>query len=736
MKSKRFFSLLLLATMIPCITLAVYNGQPKNDSHIKATSYFNPTTFQFAQDSDRVDNTFPALMVKDGKGNSSPIQLSELKIDVEVIGNIATTNMEMLFYNDSSRVLEGELYFPLGEGQSVSRFALDVDGKLREGVVVEKNKGQEVFEAVIRQKIDPGLLEWTKGNNFKMRIYPIPSKGYKRVVVAYEQELSEIDYCHYYVLPLNFQQAIKKFGLKIEVFNQEIEPKIDDNSPVDLKFEKVEDNYVTTLSETNFLPNESLKIALPIPNNKKQIFTELVPGSTNNYYYYTKITPKKGRANVKNPSTIGIVWDASNSMSTRNLDRELALIDAYLKTNPNVTIKLITLRDKAEEKQTYTIVNRDWTTLRADLTAIKYDGASAYKSINFTRFSCDAFMLFGDGLTTFGEKNGRISKVPIYTVNSSTSANHAYLKYLAAASGGEYANLALLEVKDAVELLRGGGFQYFGTGMAESYPSIPSSIQESIHVAGIISGKTDVNFSFGVGEATEIITVTIDPEMYISSTGLIRRIWAQKKLGDLLINLDENEDAITALGKEHGIVTPTTSLIVLDRVEDYVTHEITPPKELRQKYDKLIAEQEKSKTDAFEVHMKKVSSEFKNYVAWWNTDVNLEEILQRDKQRVVDFKNRADYDPTDSLIFLSGGYDGTPMEESSERQSMSVESDGAMSNLFGSSPSTTVTENHEETEVSPVNDPSANSGKKGKTKDISNKGEIKLEKWEPDAPYM
>jgi tetratricopeptide (TPR) repeat protein len=722
MNSKRFFSLLFIGTMIPCVALAVFNERKLVNSSVKATSYFNANTFQFPQDTDRVANTFPALMVQNRDGKSSPIQLSELKIDVEVIGNIATTNMEMLFYNDSSRVLEGELYFPLGEGQSISRFALDVDGKLREGVVVEKNKGQEVFEAVIREKIDPGLIEWTKGNNFKMRIYPIPSKGYKRVVVAYEQELSEIEYCHYYVLPLNFQQQIKKFDLKIEVFSQEIQPKVGDNSEFKLDFKKSENNYITSMSETNFLPNESLRIALPIPNNKEQIYTELVPGTTDKYYYYTKITPKKGRTTVKNPKTIGMIWDASNSMSARNLEREFELIDAYLKTNPNVTIKLITLRDKAEEKQSYTIANRNWTQLRTDLTAMKYDGASAYKSIDFTRFSCDAFMLFGDGLTTFGEKNGRLSKAPIYTVNSSTSANHAYLKYLAAASGGEYANLTLLEVADAVELLRGGGFQFFGTGVAQSYPSIPSSIQESIHVAGIISGKTDLVFSFGVGEATEKVNLTIDPALYLSSTGLIRRIWAQKKLGDLLINLDENEDAITALGKEHGIVTPTTSLIVLDRVEDYVTHEITPPKELRESYDKLLGAQKKSEKDAFDEHMKEVSRDFKEYVAWWNTDVNLAEILARDKQWKIDNKGRAD-----SLV-LNGAQNDAMMMESEEVGNASFGTvDAAFATDAMASPAPLAFS---------ANSNESDPRKKDKVKDISNKGEIKLEKWEPDAPYM
>ena len=92
--------------------------------------------------------------------------------------------MNLIVANQSDRVLEGELEFPLEEGESVTGYAIDVNGKLRKGVVVEKDKGRQVFEAVVRQGIDPGLIEKTSGNNFKTRIYPIPAKGLRQIQVT------------------------------------------------------------------------------------------------------------------------------------------------------------------------------------------------------------------------------------------------------------------------------------------------------------------------------------------------------------------------------------------------------------------------------------------------------------------------------------------------------------------------------------------------------------------------
>ena len=76
------------------------------------------------------------------KVGEKTISVQKLKVNVTVLGDIAITTFDMHFYNPNNRVLEGELSFPLGENQSVIRFALDINGHLREAVVVEKDKAQ------------------------------------------------------------------------------------------------------------------------------------------------------------------------------------------------------------------------------------------------------------------------------------------------------------------------------------------------------------------------------------------------------------------------------------------------------------------------------------------------------------------------------------------------------------------------------------------------------------------
>src|ERR1700744_4414320 len=77
----------------------------------------------------------PVLTV-DGKPNNG-VQLQQLKIDVAVYGNISRTTWQMTFYNSTSRILEGNLTFPLKDGISVSRYALDMNGHMRDAVPVD-----------------------------------------------------------------------------------------------------------------------------------------------------------------------------------------------------------------------------------------------------------------------------------------------------------------------------------------------------------------------------------------------------------------------------------------------------------------------------------------------------------------------------------------------------------------------------------------------------------------------
>jgi hypothetical protein len=570
-------------------------------------------------------HTFPALMVKKEPGDtvSEPLRISSLKIDVKVIGNIATTTLEMSFYNDLDRILEGEFYFPLGEGQTVSRFAMDVNGKFREAVVVEKAKGREVFESIVRRGIDPGLLELTKGNNFKSRVYPIPAKGYKHILVAYEHELINSGQAMIYQLPLMFKKKVDDFAVRVEVLKQKIEPVLHNNEITNFKFDKWNDSYVASAQYKNYLPGSQLAFALPHTGNELGVYVEEHDRES---YFYTNIIPQRFTRPKKLPSVIGLLWDVSGSASSRDLDRELSILDAYFVKVSNATIKLVAFSNDVWSVEEYKLVQGNWASLKGKLKSFKYDGGTQLGSLDLKKYPCEEFILSTDGISNFGKSEVILASAPVIVMNSSPSADHSYMKYLAMASGGQYIDVARVTTEEALQQLASQPYRFISATydkaqIAETYPSVSTGFTRSFALSGkLLTDKAEVTLNFGFGNKIEYSQKVVISRSDLTGSGLVKRIWAQKKLGELDMLFEKNKDEITELGKKHAIVTRSTSLIVLDRVEDYVQHRIAPPSELKAEYDQMIAKEEEDKRNVEKEHMERVVEMFTSRIDWWNKD--------------------------------------------------------------------------------------------------------------------
>lgn len=205
--------------------------------------------------------------------------LAELYVDVVINGGKAVTTLDMRFHacwDDT----EGELTFRLGAHQTISDFLLDVNGKMRNSSVVEKIKGRNAYEEIISRRVDPGLLEMTGDNSYHLRVFPIPSYGYKRAMVIYEEPLRCDASGLYYQLPLGHKGDLKKFMLKVSVANPN-EPAILQTPFAGLSFTKTGDTYNAQVDTLNYLPEGTLDIAIPA---QPRILVERGKYSNGNYF--------------------------------------------------------------------------------------------------------------------------------------------------------------------------------------------------------------------------------------------------------------------------------------------------------------------------------------------------------------------------------------------------------------------------------------------------------------------
>ena len=516
------------------------------------------------------------------KVGNDKLGITSLDIKVDVVGNIATTTYDMLFYNPTREILEGELAFPLGEGQRVSRLALEVNGKLREAVVVEKEQGRVAFEAVVRRRVDPVLLEKGTGNNYKARIYPIPAKGYKRVVLAHEQELIFSEEAHYFHLPLGFKKNLDHFVLEMNVFDQKMKPSLEEGRIDNFQFKGLYNNFYAKTEKKNYTPSESLTIKIPqYYNSKKTIaFDDYF------YIYKTLKTDKKIREKA---NTITMYWDASLSMKSRELEKELEFLENYINHLKDVKVKLVKFSNQILSTKNYKISNGNWSNLKQALINTIYDGGTSYASL-FLNNTSDEILMFSDGMKNLSDLVVNTNQ-PIYVVNSMVKANHSELNSICEATNGKYINLKNTTIKESVDKIKYQSFKFLGYESSnknmEVYPNKAMTVSTDFSFSGKNFKPNDtVILQFGYGNrVTQNDTLIIKSDV---KNNLVKRIWAQKKLNNLQQESDINKDKIIKHSMLYNLVSNHTSLIVLETVWDYVRYKITPPEELLEAYNKII----------------------------------------------------------------------------------------------------------------------------------------------------
>jgi hypothetical protein len=130
-----------------------------------------------------------ALIATDPDGQEAKLSLRKCHIDVHIEDGFARTTIDQTYFNHTAARLEGTFYFPLPADASLSRLAMYVDGRLTEGGMVERDYGRQVYERIVTSQRDPALLEWVDGSTFKMRVFPLEARQEKRLILSFSQRL-------------------------------------------------------------------------------------------------------------------------------------------------------------------------------------------------------------------------------------------------------------------------------------------------------------------------------------------------------------------------------------------------------------------------------------------------------------------------------------------------------------------------------------------------------------------
>ena len=573
------------------------------------------------------------VLKMDGKGNQD-VYLQSLDIQVEVTGNIASTRYTMVFKNKTDRVLEGSLTFPLPDGRTVTHYALDINGKMREGVPVEKEWATEIFEEIEQRRVDPGLLERVAGNNFRTRIYPFLAQGTRTISIGYEEELPLEKDSLRYRLPMAYLNPLEKFSVTATVWKSSLKP-LAAKSIGEFSFDKAGENYAAAFTRKNYRPAGALSFSLPAPADIPQVMTQSAQGSR---YFLVSVAPKMETRKKQWSDDLAIIWDVSLSASQRDLKRELDALNILFAEKKNANVHLYFLNNKFKKivnKNTangeYVVDNGNWDELNSLLKTAAFDGGTDFSQIDLNDIAGNEILFFSDGMSTLSDadfiKDARTNR-PIHCVVSSANADYSSMKLIAGKTWGKFVNINALSPEKLKKELLNETLQFLGTehgkAVREVYPSIATPVHGNFSLSGISDDKeAELTLLFGFGSTVERrIAVKIDAKS-ADSQGNLHKLWAQKKIAELDLNYEKNRAALTELGKRFGIVTRNTSLIVLETVDDYILYKIEPPASEPKLYAKYQREQKWQETRRRYTERDMLDEAAKaadNIKKWWDID--------------------------------------------------------------------------------------------------------------------
>lgn len=569
----------------------------------------------------------PPLIVSPGA--AVPIGLRSASLEVETNGGLSRSTLQLTLDNPNDRLLEGTLEFPLQPGQQVSAFALDVGGELRDAVPVPKQKAQQVFESIERRNVDPGLLEQTAGNHFRLRVYPIPARGTRQVRLVIDEALRRENDAWRLDVPVQLLATADRLALSIRARGLSAAP-TQLGGFAALDFDRVRGGYAAryeSLRET--LPSspathrlKPLGLRLPAATSA-QAYVQSYDGDR---FALVDVPLAAAHGRLRSvPSSVGLLWDASGSARKRDRQSEFALLDRYFKAMGNGSATLRLLRDVGEDGGRFEIRGGDWSALRKVLEATVHDGASDLADWT-PQPGIGEYLLVSDGLRNYGStafpalREGQA----LYALSSAgADADATRLSALATARGGrlvqwqgrdglDVATAALL--RDATRIV---GLE--GEGIEDLQPQAWEIDGGLLRVAGRLTEST-ATVRVRLQEGGKARTIEVPVSADAPESAQVATLWASWQVAARAAEPERYRGAITRLGQRFGLVTPGTSLLVLEAAADYVRYDIPAPAALRAEVDALRRTQQAEKAQSRSQRLEEVAVRFAERIEWWQRD--------------------------------------------------------------------------------------------------------------------
>lgn len=586
------------------------------------------------------------LGLEDSGGAGQAAYVSAVALDATILGGQTRTRLELAVTNPSNRVRGGNLLVPLPADAVVMGYQLEVNGVLVDGVPVPKPRATEVYETIERRGTDPGLVEQAQGNIFRTRVFPIQPGQTRRVVLTWAGNLAGPRADHYR-LPLEFARPVKTFDLKLTVLDIKTPPQLKVAGLEGADFVPWDSGFQTSLSRRDIKLATTLELALPAPGLDQVLLEE-----TDGERWFSVLVadpaagaPAAGLKQAPKPAAparaewakaakprLTLYHDASWSRRrTGAADLAALLAKAASLLGKPLQVDLVVFRDSPEALRQVQVQPGNANEFLRLLEQVPFDGGSRFD--NLPPPAPGSLVLFHtDALPTLGERlPAWKSEGAVVLMDAGPGDQGAALRLagstgqvLSLAATGETAAGRLdrlaqaLVNRSAAPVLRVVSGSVKDPGIVR----VPGNDQ-LLCLTGQLMGSSAA-LAWGIGTADQRLVVNSDR---LRRGDLARFAWTQARIQDFMLQADYGTPAwktrITQFGNAFNVVTPGTSLLVLETLDQYLEFDIKPPSSLpdwEKAWRQQVTRQEQDEASALESRIQNLASQWNERIAWWTHD--------------------------------------------------------------------------------------------------------------------
>lgn len=536
-----------------------------------------------------------------------PLEIKRQSVRSRIDDGIAETEVDQTFWNPSDRVVEGYYWFTVPPNALVTGFALETNGNLIEGEVVERKEAAAKYEAAVQRANDPALLEWINGRNYRARIFPIPGLGSRRVVLRYVETVALGDGRIRWVYPLaqghKDTTTIDEFSLALDL------SALGETTLATLPDARVEQGgKLITMRRSVYSPRADFQVEI-IPRKAVAPLRSTrfkAPTDQADFVMLRWVPDMDWGAAPTTAADIVLALDVSAGGDDADRQLKFAVAEATLRNlaagdhfavmttdvQPRVVYPESGLAPadpehvaKALEKLASIVAGG-----ATDLGAMFDPGLSRLHAADQP-----ALIYVGDGVATSGELGGadvveRLrrslegARARFFSIGVGSDANHSLLERLAAVGGGQHFVVDSDEraVREALQLTAAIKTPTItdleldvGVGLDEPLSNVSGKLvhgQELVLLARThhdLPKTATIRGRLGGKAFTRSYDLKLERG---AATTLVPKLWAAefaRRLMGRAANPDDARGKIVSLSMEYGLVTPYSSILALDSEQAY-----------------------------------------------------------------------------------------------------------------------------------------------------------------------